>query len=331
MFRSQRQQIGYLLLIALAAFFSLSESASGQQSKPPAQYTPPTLSLSSDTSVVSTCAGSASQVKLNARASSPNGNPIRYAWTTTGGRITGDGPVVTWDLAGVAPGVYRASIEIATGIVEGECQAFTSTSVVVKACPPIIQPSCPNVEIACPTNIALDQPLTFSAKVSGGTPVISPIYNWTISAGTILEGQGTSVITVDTKGLAGQTIKATLSMGGHTLDCSASCTVSIPIPEAKCRRFDEFPDITRNDEKARLDNYAVALQNDPTSTAYVVVYPGRGGKRGDVQMHRTRIVDYLVNSRGIDAHRVVTLVGGTRDELMVELWTCPQGATPPNP
>jgi hypothetical protein len=158
-----------------------------------------------------------------------------------------------------------------------------------------------------------------------------PIYNWSVSAGTITEGQGTSSIRVDTTGLAGQTVKASLSMGGLTMDCSGSCAVSIPIPGAKCRKFDEFPDISRNDEKARLDNYGVEIQNDPTTTAYVVVYPARSGKRGEVQRHSARIVDYLVNSRAIDARRIVTLVGGARDELMVELWSCPQGKTPSNP
>jgi hypothetical protein len=120
-------------------------------------------------------------------------------------------------------------------------------------------------------------------------------------------------------------------MGGYTLDCSASCAVSIPVPEAKCRKFDEFPDISRNDEKARLDNYAADLQNDPTATAYIVVHPGRSGKPGDVQRHTTRIVDYLVNSRLIDAKRIVTIVGVAGDELSVELWTCQQGAAPPTP
>jgi hypothetical protein len=63
----------------------------------------------------------------------------------------------------------------------------------------------------------------------------------------------------------------------------------------------------------------------------VIVYPGRSSKRGDVQHHSGRIVDYLVNSRGLDQRRIVTLVGLVRDELFVELWITPQGATPPNP
>jgi hypothetical protein len=330
MFRSQSRLIGYLLPIALAAVF-LPAQVSAQKKQQTVVYAPPSLSLASDTNVVSACQGNA-QVRLNARASSPGGNPIRYRWSTSAGRLDGNGPAVVWDLSGLAPGVYKAYVDIDTGNNDGECNAFTSTTVVVKPCPPPPPSTCPNVEIICPTNIVIDQPLTFSSNVSSVNPNGSaPIYNWSVSAGTIIEGQGTPSIKVDTTGLAGQTVKATLSMGGYQLDCSASCAVSIPVPEAKCRKFDEFPDISRNDEKARLDNYGVELQNDPTSTAYVMVHPGRSGKPGDVQKHMTRIVDYLVNSRGIDARRVVTLVGGARDELMVELWTCPQGATPPNP
>ena len=330
MFRSQSRLIGYLLPIALAAFFLPLDGSAQKTKQTTTVYAPPSLSLTSDTSVVSACAGGSSQVRLDARASSPGGYPIRYQWSTSAGRINGDGPTVSWDLAGLAPGVYKAFIDIETGTNDGACQAFTSTTVVVKPCPPV-KPVCPNVEIICPTNIVIDQPLTFSSNVSSTTSRVAPIYNWSVSAGTIIEGQGTPTIKVDTTGLAGQTIKATLSMGGYTMDCSASCAVSIPVPEPRCRKFDEFPDISRNDEKARLDNYGVELQNDPSSTAYIIVYPGRSGKPGDVQRHTTRIVDYLVNSRGIDARRFVTLVGGTRDELMVELWSCPQGATPPNP
>jgi hypothetical protein len=120
-------------------------------------------------------------------------------------------------------------------------------------------------------------------------------------------------------------------MGGYPLDCSATCTVQFPPEIPKCRKFDEFPDIARNDEKARLDNYGIELQNDPNSTAYVIVYPAQKGRPGDVQKHTTRIVDYLINSRGIDARRFVTLVGPPRPELLVELWVCPQGAEAPTP
>jgi hypothetical protein len=191
---------------------------------------------------------------------------------------------------------------------------------------------CPAIEISCPTDVAIGQPLTFASRYSGGVPAnVTPVFNWTVSAGTIISGQGTDTIKVDTAGLAGQTVRASLSMGGYNLECSAECAVSIPLPRPVNKKFDEFPDISRNDEKARLDNFGIELQNDPTATAYVIVYPGRSSKRGDVQHHSGRIVDYLVNSRGLDQRRIVTLVGPVRDELFVELWITPQGATPPNP
>jgi hypothetical protein len=117
-------------------------------------------------------------------------------------------------------------------------------------------------------------------------------------------------------------------MGGYNLDCSATCTVNFPVP-VECRKFDDYPSIPYNDEKARLDNYAIELQNDPTATAYVIIYPGLNGRPGDVQKHTSRVVDYLVNTRGISGQRIVTLQGPTRDVLRTELWLCPQGAKPP--
>ena len=325
-----RRLLRHLAPIALSAFF-IPTHAWAQKSPPSIAFAPPTLSLTSSASVVTTCEGSTHQVQLNAPATSPAGNPIHYRWSTTVGRIIGEGQSVVWDLTGVAPGTYKASINIQTGNIQGECEAFTATTVVVTGCAPVIQPACPNVEISCPTSIAADQPVTFSANVFGGTPVVSPVYNWSVSAGTIIEGQGTSSIKVDTSGLAGQTIKATLSMGDLPIDCSANCAISIPLPRSKCQKFDEFPAISRNDEKARLDNYVIALQNDPTSTAYVVIYPTRSGKAGDAQKRSRQILDYMSNTRNLDPKRIVTLVGGARDDMRVELWTCPQGATPPQP
>ena len=267
---------------------------------------------------------------LNARAISPAGSPLRYHWSTNSGRINGDGALVTWDLSGVQPGNYKASVEVETTGTDGVCQTFTSTNVLINPCPPA-PPVCPRVSIICPENVVLDQPLTFSSDLASATSGAAPVYNWTVSAGRIIEGQGTSTIKVDTTGLAGQTIRATLSMGGYTEECSDTCSVQMPVPQPRSRKFDEFPDIARNDEKARLDNYAVEVQNDPTATAYVIVYPGRSGRPGEVQKHTTRVVDYLVNSRGIDARRIVTLVGATKEGLIVELWISPRGAIAPTP
>jgi len=293
---------------------------------------PLSLSLTSDVNIVRACDNSgAPQVQLTAKAVSPSGNPIKYKWTTSDGAIIGEGPVVTWNLAGLKPGYHKASLDIQSVGNDGTCQAFSSVSVLVNACAEV-KPVCPAIEISCPTYVAIDQPLTFTSRYSGGVPAnVAPVYNWTVSAGTIIEGQGTETIKVDTKGLAGQTVRASLSMGGYNLECAADCAVSIPLPKMVSRKFDEFPDIARNDEKARLDNFGIELQNDPTSTGYVIVYPGRASKRAEVQDHFGRVIEYLVNSRGMDASRIKTIEGPKRDKLYVELWITPQGANAPNP
>jgi hypothetical protein len=288
-------------------------------------YNPPTISLNASPTVLTACEGQPARVKLDARATFPSGATPRYKWSANGGHIVGDGASTDWDLTGVKPGYYKAFLDVDNGIAE-ECSVFSSAVVLVKCAPPV----CPNILVSCPEKVALDQPLTFCANVVGGSPGVKPIFEWTVTAGKIVSGEGTNCITVDTTGLAGQSVRATLSMPGYSdLNCSASCLVQIPNELPKCRKFDEYSKITRNDEKARLDNYGIELQNDPTSTAYVVVYPGRSGRPGEVQQRATHVVDYLANTRGIDKQRIVVVIGSPRDDLMVELWVCPQGAKPP--
>ena len=333
MFRDQFPRLkGYCAPIALVVFLSTAHVFAQKPQVISATNAPLSLSLTSDANIVRACDNSgAPQVQLTAKAVSPNGNPIKYKWTTTNGTIIGEGPVVTWNLAGLKPGYHKASLDIVSVGNDGTCSAFSSVTVLVNACAEV-RPVCPAIEISCPTYVATDQPLTFTSRYSGGVPAnVSPVYNWTVSAGTIIDGQGTDTIRVDTKGMGGQSISASLSMGGYNLDCSATCTVSIPLPKLYGRKFDEFPDISRNDEKARLDNFGIELQNDPTSTGYVIVYPGRTSKRAEVQDHFGRVIEYLVNSRGMDRSRIKTIEGPKRDQLHVELWVTPQGATAPNP
>lgn len=331
MLRNKSRLIGYLAPIALVALSAPQVFA--QKTKVVSSVNAPlSLSLTADSNVVTACAdGGAPRIKLTANAVSPGGYPIKYRWTTSAGTVIGEGPVVEWNLAGLKPGYHKASLDIQSVGSDGSCQAFSSVSVLVNPCV-VVQPVCPAIEIVCPTDIAMGQPITFTSRLTGGVPAnTNAVYNWTVSAGTIIQGQGTETIKVDTAGLGGQTVRASLSVGGYNLECAADCGVAVPLPKLINRKFDEFPDISRNDEKARLDNYGIELQNDPTATAYVIVYPGRYGKSGEVQQHAGRIVDYLVNSRGLDKSRIVTLVGPKRDNLFVELWITPQGATPPNP
>jgi hypothetical protein len=290
-------------------------------------YQPPTIQLSAAPTVLTACAGQSARVQLDAHATFSSGATPRYRWSASGGHIDGNGATTSWDLSGVQPGYYKAYLEVDNGVAN-ECVAFSSATVLVNCAPTV----CPSILISCPDHISINQPITFSANVAGGSPNVAQVFQWAVSAGKIVSGEGTNTITVDTTGLAGQSVRATLSMPGYQdLSCTASCVVQIPNELPVCRKFDEYPKITRNDEKARLDNYGIALQNDPTSSAYVIVYPGQNGKAGEVQQQATRVVDYLSNSRGIDKGRIVVVIGPARSAMSTELWVCPQGAKAPTP
>ena len=79
---------------------------------------------------------------------------------------------------------------------------------------------CPTISVASPETAEAGTPITFSANVTVGTPQVPLTYKWTVSAGTIIEGQGTNQIKVETKHLEGSTITATVELGGMDSACS---------------------------------------------------------------------------------------------------------------
>jgi hypothetical protein len=103
-----------------------------------------------------------------------------------------------------------------------------------------------------------------------------------------------------------------------------------PVP-SPTRGIDQYGDIRWDDEKPRLDNFAIELQNDPTTKGHVTCYGGRVGRAGEARRRCARAKRYLSGYRGIPAARIVTLDGGYLEEFTVALWVVPSGATPPPP
>jgi hypothetical protein len=335
--------LGVLLLAAFGLVFTSSSAA--HRGKPPQQtatptppqYQPPTIRLDADTQVVTLCPNAESianpRVRLKAEAFSPEGKPLRYKWTVTGGSLDrDDAPEVVWDLSNAQSQVYEARVRVESGPVNDPlCTAFTSTKVYVRNCPEA-KPVCPNVSIYCPDVQRAGAPITFTASVSGGTPDRTPAYNWVVSEGRILTGQGTPTITVDTAGLAGRPITATVEVAGYgdNLDCRAQCQASVPAPPNP-KKFDEFGEVKFDDEKARLDVFAIELQNSPGEQGYIIGYGGSGKRSATGQQRAQRARDYVVATRGIDGSRIVILDGGQRTTGSLQLWLVPPGATPPRP
>ncbi|HEX8706737.1 MAG TPA: PEGA domain-containing protein [Pyrinomonadaceae bacterium] len=193
------------------------------------------------------------------------------------------------------------------------------------------------VNVSAPSSVNDGDVITFSADVGySGTSALN--YTWTVSPASakIVSGAGTPTITVDSTGLGSQRVSAILVVddgsGERTCRQTAQAVTNIVAmtpPANPSRKFDEFPNIAFDDSKARLDNLAISLQNEPTAQGYIIVYGGRASRAGQADKLGSRARDYMINQRGIDPNRVVVVNGGTRDSDYFELWVVPQGAQPP--
>jgi len=99
------------------------------------------------------------------------------------------------------------------------------------------------------------------------------------------------------------------------------------------QKFDEFGRIGHCDFTARLDNFAVALQNDPQLHGYLLSYSGRIHVEAVAGRWLDYMKNYLINSRGVDPERFDVINGGVQagEEVRNELWLAPAGAPAPVP
>lgn len=93
-------------------------------------------------------------------------------------------------------------------------------------------------------------------------------------------------------------------------------------------KFDEFGDIQYSDLMARLDNFAIALQNQSDSRGFVIIYRTRRDLPGLNHSLAMRMKDYLVENRGLPRESVVPVDGGVAENLIQELWIVPRGSAP---
>lgn len=191
------------------------------------------------------------------------------------------------------------------------------------------EPCCPVISISCPTDLPIPSVLvTFSANLSGGDPNLNPKYNWQVSAGKIVSGQGTPVISVDISGIAGQAVTATVEVEGlppgcdRTESCSLFWEVEPPNPDS--RKFDEYGEASLINEEKSLSNFGIQLEQEPGSQGYIIIYGPRG-----VRSHLERARKFLIEKRSLEPGRIELIDGGYRKKTKVELWIRPTGAWPP--
>jgi hypothetical protein len=283
----------------------------------------------------STACNDAASVNIATTATDADNDPLIYQYTVSGGRVTGTGANVAWDLTGVQPGTYTVSVGVDDGC--GVCGQPVTREVRIVTCTDCVP------IVVCPTDVrvAVDRELinegetaTFTASATLNNN--NPAYNWTVSAGEIVSGQGTPTLVVRAApGTGGSNITASVNFGNIDPTCqglSGSATTQVVRPPVT-ELVDEYERLPADAEKARLDNAATRLQADPNARLFIIGYGGSGRRGGNAEAQRriNFVVNYLTRNRQIDPARIVSVNGGasTSGQARTQIYIVPAGATEP--
>ncbi|HVF50408.1 MAG TPA: hypothetical protein VNA19_09995 [Pyrinomonadaceae bacterium] len=107
--------------------------------------------------------------------------------------------------------------------------------------------------------------------------------------------------------------------------------VAEPAKVLVTEKFDEYGDIRHCDESARLDNFAIALQNESKLKGYLLIYVGKDDLPGKIPSILARAQGYLTNERGLAAERLTVVNAGYRAQRTVELWVVAPDDPAPTP
>lgn len=97
-------------------------------------------------------------------------------------------------------------------------------------------------------------------------------------------------------------------------------------------KVDDFGRTGDCETGGRLDNFLIRVQENPDATGYIITYHGRNALPADYEVIAyERIIKNHLTFRNQDASRFTFLNGGFREELSIELWLVPSGASEPTP
>jgi hypothetical protein len=203
---------------------------------------------------------------ITATVSASNFNPkhkVTYAWSGSGGLVTGKDTTAQIDTSNAAPGSYAVTAHVTDAKEMKNNEASCSANFTVKPLPP---KNPPTMSIsASPTSLQAGGTVNLSASCTSPDGVSVSVANWTANAGTV-SGSGSSG-TLNTTGVApgSITVGATCTdTRGLTGQASTQVTIENPPPPPPPN-----PEIVRLEARLALH-----------SIYFVTNYPTVGNPKG---------------------------------------------------
>jgi len=189
---------------------------------------------------------------------------------------------------------------------------------------------CPSIGVQSQSGSPIrdGQHVVFVANINGGDQNVQPVIVWNISVGSIIQGQGTRRIEVDTTGAGSNAneLRAEVWMSGYAPDCQLQAAGAVKLI-APATKFGEFGEVGADALAANIKALA-DFMTQSNDNVYFIAYAGRNSERGFTYNWMKRIKDALVDA-GVPARRVMATDGGFREQPVFDFWIVPSGADLP--
>ena len=191
--------------------------------------------------------------------------------------------------------------------------------------------SCPKISVIGPAFPVLPgENSTFTVILDDKAKDLKVEFLWSVENGKIISGQRTPAIIVG-EITPDSVSTATVEIKGLPEGCSNTASETAIFPHCPTRpiEIEQLKTSASRLEKLKFDKLITALENEPTATAYIIIFFDEKISQKKLKQKEQQIRKYLSDTNAL-MDRVV-IVKGTEGEDLIRLFIVPAGAEPPTP
>lgn len=196
--------------------------------------------------------------------------------------------------------------------------------------------NCPTISVTGPSSITQPgEPIPFSVSIDGEAQNTKLQFVWSVDKGKIIQGQETRTITVgelpsDSAMTATVEIKG-LPEGCTNTDSETAIVVVCSIPSVIIAESDIS---SQHLSFSELNNLISELENNPSDSAYFIIYPHKKDSPDKLKNEENYIRNYLIANK-IETDRLVFVTADSDESesgnSIIKIFLVPSGAEPPTP